>query len=109
MTRAMSSGRMSSRKASAAVAARRPEPSPPLEPVTVQPSEEFTEAVCRELRRLEEAKRSARRLPEHTLYRELASHLSSALNALYKQGRIRVGDTINDKYISTATTNSNQE
>ena len=108
MTRAMSSGRMSSRKASPPQPARRPEPSPPLEPVTVQPSEEFTEAVYRELRRLEEAKRSARRLPEHTLYRELASHLSSALNTLYKQGRIRVGDTINDKYIST-TTNSNQE
>ncbi len=87
-------------------AVSRPEPSPPLEPVTVPPSEEFTETVYRELRRLEEAKRSARRLPEHTLYRELSAHLASALNALYKEGRIRVGETINDKYIST---NTNQE
>lgn len=96
----MSSGRMSSRRATTTRAREASPPSPPLEPITVTPSEEFTEAVYRELRRLEEAKHAAHRLPGHTLYRELSAHLASVLNSLYKQGRITVGDTINDKYIS---------
>lgn len=95
----MSSGRKSTAAARGAALTGRPALSPPPKPIVTPPSEAFTEAVFEELSLLQEAKRSAHRVPEHTLYRELAAHLSAALNSLYKQGRIRVGDTVNDKYI----------
>ena len=78
-------------------------PRKPLEPVEIEPSDRFTEAVFEELRMLEQAKNDARREPRHTMYIEFQRHLSAALNALYKAGRIKVGLTINDKYISTDT------
>lgn len=104
MKRAMSSGLMSSGRKSTAAArgaalTARPALSPLPKPIITPPSEAFTEAVFEELARLQEAKHAATRVPEHTLYRELGAHLSAALNSLYKQGRIRVGDTVNDKYI----------
>lgn len=77
------------------------EPLKPIEPVTVEPSEGFKEALLGELRRLEAAKRAARRVPEHTLYGELQRHIGATLNALYTDRLITVGHTINDKYIST--------
>lgn len=101
----MSSGLMSSGRKSTAGTGRgaaltaRPALSPLPKPIVTPPSEAFTEAVFEELARLQEAKHAANRVPEHTLYRELGAHLSAALNSLYKQGRIRVGDTVNDKYI----------
>ena len=82
------------------------EPAPPLAPVTIAPSESFTEAVLGELRLLRDAKRDAHRFPEHTLYREFAEHLFAAVGELCRRGLIRIGDTINDKYISITT---NQE
>lgn len=54
---------------------------------------------------MEQAKKDAHRLPDHTVYRELEKHLSSALNALYKEGRIIVGNTVNDKYIRITENN----
>jgi len=69
-------------------------PRPPLEPIVISPSEEFKSALLDEIQRMEQ---------EHILYRELISHISTALNALYKDEKIKVGPTINDKYISTIT------
>jgi len=78
-------------------------PRPPLEPIVISPSEEFKSALLDEIQRMEQARRDAHRIPEHILYRELISHISTALNALYKDEKIKVGPTINDKYISTIT------
>lgn len=80
-------------------------PRPPLEPVALAPTEGFKEAVFRELQAWEEAKRAARRIPEHTTLLEFRKHLYDTLNALYREGRIRVGDTFNDKYIITTARN----
>lgn len=72
-----------------------------VEPIVIPPSDEFTEALYGEIQRLVKARLEARRIPDHVCYRELQRHVSSALNALYKDGRIKVGLTLNDKYITT--------
>ena len=76
---------------------------PPLEPIVVPPTDGFKEAVFRELQALEQARVDAHRFPDHVLRIEFQNHLSAALNALYKEGRIKVGLTLNDKYITTKT------
>lgn len=76
-------------------------PRPPLEPIVTQPSEAFKDAVFNELLGMEQARRDASRMPEHILYRELERHLAAALNALYSDGRLTVGQTVNDKYLRT--------
>lgn len=78
-------------------------PRPPLEPIVVPPTDGFKEAVFREIQALEQARVDAHRFPDYVLRIELQQHLSAALNALYKEGRIKVGLTINDKYITTKT------
>ena len=78
-------------------------PRPPLEPIVVPPTDGFKEAVFREIQALEQARVEANRLPDYVLQVELLHHLSSALNALYKEGRIIVGNTVNDKFITTKT------
>ena len=78
-------------------------PRPPLEPIVVPPTDGFKEAVFREIQALEQARVEANRLPDYVLRIEFQNHLSAALNALYKEGRIKVGMTINDKYITTKT------
>lgn len=84
-------------------------PRPPLEPVVTPPSEAFKDAVFNELRDMERARRDANRLPEHILYRELERHLAAALNALYSDGRLAVGQTVNDKYLRTKESTSDAE
>lgn len=78
-------------------------PRPPLEPIVFPPTDGFKEAVFREIQALEQARVEANRLPDYVLRIEFQNHLSAALNALYKEGRIKVGMTINDKYITTKT------
>lgn len=82
------------------VAARQNSPAlPPLEKITVAPSDEFADALYNELTRLWEARKEANRIPEHIVLIEFRKHVLDTLNALYKAGRITVGQTINDKYI----------
>lgn len=95
------------RKTKSAPAIYTSTPLPPLEPVVIAPSERFRSAVLEEIRAMEQARRNARRLPEHILYRELERHLASTLNALYTEGRLTVGLTINDKYLRTIETPEN--
>lgn len=78
-------------------------PQKPLEPIVTPASEEFKLALYAELQRMIQARRDALRIPDHVLYGELMRHISSALNDLYKDGLIKVGPTINDKYITTET------
>lgn len=100
----MSSSRMSRKPVKTAVQAQpKRTPRPPLEPIVVPPTEGFKEAVFREIQALEQARVEANRLPDYVLRIEFQNHLSAALNALYKEGRIKVGMTINDKYITTKT------
>lgn len=100
----MSLSRMSRKPVKTAVQAqpKRP-PRPPLEPIVVPPTDGFKEAVFREIQALEQARVEANRIPDYVLRIEFQNHLSAALNALYKEGRIKVGLTINDKYITTKT------
>ena len=42
-------------------------------------------------------------MPAHAMYEDLTAKVHDALNALYSQGRIKVGRTINSKYITTKT------
>lgn len=78
-------------------------PLKPLEPIVVPPTAGFVEALFTEIQALEQARVEAHRFPDHVLYTEIQAHVSSALNELFKQGRIKVGLTINDKYITTKT------
>lgn len=73
----------------------------PLEPIVTPPSEYFKDALYRELKYMEQGKKEAKRQPGHTLFMELQRHISDTLNDLYKNGRIKTGQTINDKYIIT--------
>ena len=84
-------------------------PRPPLEPIVTPPSEEFKTALYAEIQRMEQARRDVRRIPEHILYVDLLSHISAALNALYKDGKIKVGQTVNDKHITTQSERQCQE
>lgn len=100
----MSSSRISKRTVKLAVQAQPTHtPPPPLEPIVVSPTDGFKEAVFREIQALEQARVDAHRFPDYVLQIEFQQHLSAALNALYKEGRIKVGLTINDKYITTKT------
>lgn len=100
----MSSSRMSRKTVKTAVQAQpKRTPRPPLEPIVVPPTDGFKEAVFREIQALEQARVEANRIPDYVLRIEFQNHLSATLNALYKEGRIKVGLTINDKYITTKT------
>ena len=100
----MSSSRMSRKPVKTAVQAHPMRtPRPPLEPIVIPPTDGFKEAVFREIQALEQARVEANRIPDYVLRIEFQNHLSAALNALYKEGRIKVGLTINDKYITTKT------
>lgn len=74
-----------------------------IEPIIVAPSEEFAEALFAEIKRLEQERIDAHRFPNYVLHTDIVQHVSSTLNALYKAGRIKVGRSLNDKYITTTT------
>ena len=74
-----------------------------IKPIIVAPSEEFAEALFAEIKRLEQGRIDAHRFPSYVLHTDIVQHVSSALNALYKAGRIKVGRTLNNKYITTTT------
>ena len=65
------------------------------------------EALLREIRAIEGERRAKSVEPIHALYRDLHRRVDEALNRLYKAGMIRVGDTINDRYISSTTNPQN--
>ena len=52
---------------------------------------------------IEREKEAAGKMPSHAMYEDLTAKVHDALNALYSQGRIKVGRTINSKYITTKT------
>lgn len=51
------------------------------------------------IKHLQNAKETAKIEPSHVLRVELTKEINNALNRLHKDGKIKVGDTINDKYI----------
>jgi hypothetical protein len=57
------------------------------------------EAIFKLLNRLTEEKRSACKFPTYTTKLEIDNAVSDALNKLYSDGRIKVGDTANGKWI----------
>ena len=57
------------------------------------------EALMQVIREIVQEKQSARRFPTHATKMEIYEKVRQALNTLWAQGRIRVGDTINDKWI----------
>lgn len=73
----------------------------PLEPFAVEPTEEFREALLSELKYIERKKRETGRIPTYTIQMELKRHIAHTLNSLHKDGKIDVGNTLNDKYILT--------
>lgn len=66
------------------------------------------EALLDIIKLIENEKRDERREPHFALRMEVYARVNDALNNLYKQGRIKVGDTINDKWISSEV-NGNKE
>ena len=70
--------------------------------------EMLSEAVFRTIAAIEREKEAAGKMPAHAMYEEVILAVRTALNTLYSQGRINVGDTINSKYITTKTTNGNE-
>lgn len=68
----------------------------------------LSEAIFRTIAAIEREKEAAGKMPAHAMYEDLISKMRDALNSLYSQGRIRVGNTINSKYITTKTANGNK-
>lgn len=68
----------------------------------------LSEAVYQTIVALEREKEAAGKMPTHAVYEEVVLKVKAALNTLYSRGRIRVGNTINSKYITTKTTNGNE-
>lgn len=68
----------------------------------------LSEAIFRTIAAIEREKEADGKMPAHAIYEDLISKMRDALNRLYSQGRIRVGNTINSKYITTKTTNGNE-
>jgi hypothetical protein len=62
------------------------------------------------IRRIEAGKVAANRVPAHALFIEVANAYGNAdeareeLNRLYREGKIEVGRTVNDRYIRVAGT-----
>lgn len=65
--------------------------------------EQLSEAIFRTISAIEREKEAAGKMPSHAMYEDLTAKVHDALNALYSQGRIKVGRTINSKYITTKT------
>lgn len=64
-------------------------------------SQSFEEAIFAEIQAMEQEREQAHKSPVFVPRLDFMKRVSAALNSLYKQGKIRVGDTLNDKYIST--------
>jgi len=60
------------------------------------------EIVYNLIREIQERKSGNGLAPTHVLRIELEVEVSKALNKLYEQGRIKVGKSLNDKWISVA-------
>lgn len=57
------------------------------------------EALMQVIREIVQEKQSARKFPTHATKRDVYDKVRQALNTLWAQGRIKVGDTINDRWI----------
>lgn len=69
---------------------------------------EFEEAVLNLLNDMEEEKKRRGIAPTHTISAELHLMLKSALNNLYRSGKINVGITLNGKYIEVKREDGNK-
>jgi hypothetical protein len=61
---------------------------------------DFENALLKELANMQKEREAQNITPTHLLYVDVKNRLNSALNALYEEKKIKVGKTINDKYIS---------
>ncbi len=61
----------------------------------------FDEAILVELQAMEQEREQENKSPVFVLRIDFMRRVNDALNRLYKEGKIRVGETLNDKYIST--------
>ncbi len=57
------------------------------------------EALMQVISEIVQEKQSARKFPTYATKREVYEKVRQALNTLWAQGRIKVGDTINDRWI----------
>lgn len=64
-----------------------------------RPWADFDAALLQEIQSLCEAKRQRGIEPAHITTAEVMRRVKAALNALYKDGYIVVGDTLNEKWI----------
>lgn len=61
----------------------------------------FDEAILAEIQAMEQEREQEHKSPVFVLRIDFIRRVNDALNRLYKEGKIRVGETLNDKYIST--------
>lgn len=61
---------------------------------------DFDNALLREIASIESSKIDKSIKPHHAVHVDIINHVNASLNRLYKAGKIHVGETINDKYIS---------
>lgn len=54
------------------------------------------------IKHIQERKTNSGVAPAHVLKIEIDTEVNKALNNLYKDGKIRIGRTLNDKWISVA-------
>lgn len=60
------------------------------------------EALMQVIREIVQEKQSAGKYPTYATKRDVYEKVRQALNTLWAQGRIKVGDTINDRWIEPA-------
>lgn len=66
----------------------------------------FDEAILAELQTMEQEREQEHKSPVFVLRIDFIKRVNAALNRLYKEGKIQVGETLNDKYITTDQRNN---
>lgn len=67
----------------------------------------LSEAMYEVVVEIEQEKEAARKAPTHALYEDIIAKVKEALNTLYTQERIKVGHTLNSRFVTTKTERRN--
>ena len=67
----------------------------------------LSEAMYEVVVEIEQEKEAARKAPTHAMYEDIIAKVKEALNTLYTQERIKVGHTLNSRFVTTKTERRN--
>lgn len=65
--------------------------------------EMLSEAMYEVVAEIEQEKEVARKEPTHAMYEDIIEKVKEALNTLYTRKKIKVGHTLNSRFVTTKT------